>query len=107
MGVMREKLLFTVAIMAILAVPTKAAMTVEQSTDAEYLINQGFSQMAAEDVFIQKNRANGKSIEPLYEKSQNKFVKVCKRIYAYLDPSIDEPDRIHHDIKPSPSYSDL
>jgi hypothetical protein len=56
---------------------------------------------------MQKNRVNGKPIEPLYEKSQNKFIKACKRFYAYIDPGIDTPDRLHHDIKPSPSITDL
>ncbi len=107
MGVMRKKLLLTIALLAIIAIPARAEMTVEESTDAEYLLNQGYSQMTAEDVFMQKNRVTGKSIEPLYEKSQNKFVRACKKFYAYLDPSMDEPDRLHHDVKPSPSVSDL
>ena len=89
------------------AIPAMAAVTVEESTDVEYLLNSGYSQLTAEDVFMQKNRVGGKAIEPLYEKSQNKFVNVCKKIYAYIDPSIDEPDRLHHDIKPSPSFTDL
>ena len=88
-------------------IPAHASMTVEESTDAEYLINSGFSQLTAEDVFMQKNRVTGKPIEPLYEKSQNKFIKACKRFYAYIDPGIDTPDRLHHDIKQSPSITDL
>ena len=107
MGVMRRNLLFAMVLTALISVPVMAAMTVEESTDAEYLINGGYSQMAAEDVFMAKNRASGKAIEPLYEKSQNKFVRACKKFYGYIDPSIDEQDRIHHDIQPSPSYSDL
>ena len=54
-----------------------------------------------------KNRATGKPVEPLYEKSQNKFIKFCRSVYAYIDPSQDNPDRLHHDIKPSPAWSDL
>ena len=107
MGVMRRNLLLAMVLTALVSIPVMAAVTVEESTDAEYLINSGYSQMAAEDVFISKNRVNGKPVEPLYEKSQNKFVKACKKFYAYLDPSIDEPDRIHHDVSPSPSFSDL
>lgn len=102
-----RKLFFTIALLAFIAIPARAEITVEQSTDTEYLINSGFSQMFVEDVFMSKSRANGQPIEPLYEKSQNKFVKACRAFYAYLDPAIDEPDRLHHDVKPSPSYSDL
>jgi hypothetical protein len=61
----------------------------------------------AEDIFMQKTRATGKSIEPLYEKDQNVLVKTWKKIYAYIDPAQDLPDRIHHDIEVSPSFSDL
>lgn len=107
MGAMRRNLLFSLAVIAFLSGSAYAAVTTEQTTDPEFLINSGYSQLTAEDVFMQKNRANSKPIEPLYEKNQNKFIKACRQFYAYLDPSIDEVDRIHHDIKPSPSFSDL
>lgn len=104
---MKRNLLFAIVLCAFIAGPSMAAITLEESTDAEYLINAGYSQMTAEDVFMSKSRANGKPIEPLYEKSQNKFVQICRKFHAYIDPGLDEPDRLHHDIKPSPSYSDL
>ena len=104
---MRKILLLSIALMAFLAVPTMAAVTVEETTDAEYLINAGFSQTLAEDVFMQKNRVNGKSIEPLYDKSQNFVVKGWRKFFGYLDPGQDTYDRLHHDIKMSPSFSDL
>lgn len=108
MGVMRRNLLFLLAILALVVAPVRAQVTLEESTDAEYLINSGYSQAVAEDVFTQKNRVAGKPIEPLYEKKQqNKFVKVCKRFYAYLDPVAEPEDQIHHDIKRSPSWTDL
>ena len=49
----------------------------------------------------------GKPIEPLYEKSQNVLVRGWRKFYAYFDPSIEAPDRIHHDIKLAPSATDL
>lgn len=108
MGVMRRNLLFLLALIAFMTVPARAAVTVEESTDAEYLINSGYSQATAEDVFMQKNRLAGQPIEPLYEKNQNRFVKACRKLYSYIDPSIDNPDdRLHHDIHLSPSVSDL
>ncbi len=107
MGAMRKNLLFSLAIAAFLSGSAIAAVTPEQTTDPEYLINGGYSQLTAEDVFILKNRVNGKPIEPLYEKNQNKFVKLCRKFYAYIDPSMDEYDRIHHDIDPNPSILDL
>ena len=102
-----KKSLFLLVALSFILIPAKAAVTVEQTTDAETMINAGFSQSMAEDVFIQKNRIAGKPIEPLYEKSQNKFVKACKKIYAYLDPGVENYDHIHHDISRSPSMLDL
>lgn len=107
MGAMKRNLLFAIALMAFITVPVMAAVTVEESTDAEYLINSGYSQSMAEDVFMLKNRISGKPAEPLYEKSQNVFVKGWKKFYAYLDPAQDNEDRLHHDVKLSPSYTDL
>lgn len=104
---MKRNLLFAITIVAFSVLPTIASVTLEETTDAEYLMNSGYSQAVAEDVFMLKNRANGRPIEPLYDKSQNVFVRGLKKIYAYIDPSIEEPDRLHHDIKLSPSVSDL
>jgi len=107
MGVMKRNLFLSIALMAFLAVPAMAAMTVEESTDAEYLINAGFSESMAEDVFMLKNRSNGKPIEPLYEKNQSAIAKSWRKFCAYIDPARENYDRIHHDIKMSPSVSDL
>ena len=107
MGVMKRSLLFGIFVVALFTLPATASVTVEETTDAEYVINQGYSQAVAEDIFVAKNRANGKPVEPLYDKKQNKLVKFFKGIWAYADPSLDDPDRLHHDIKLSPSYSDL
>lgn len=106
MGVMRRNLLLVLALfMALSAV--YAEVTPAQETDPEYLINGGYSESAAEEVFLLKNRINGQPCEPLYNKNQNKFVRFCKSIYAYIDPAVDSEERLHHDIKMSPSYSDL
>ncbi len=107
MGVMKRSLILILGLTLFTVMPTMAAVTVEETTDAEYLMNSGYSQLTAEDVFVQKNRATGKPIETLYDTSSNKLVNLWKRFYAYLDPGIDSVDRVHHDIKPSPSFTDL
>ena len=104
---MKRKILLAIALFALLAIPTKATVTVEETTDAEYLINSGFSQTLAEDVFMQKNRVAGKPVEPLYENSNNVFVKGWKKFFSYLDPAQESYDKLHHDIKMAPSISDL
>ena len=107
MSAMRKELLFGIILSIGLVLPAIADVTVEEMTDAEYLINQGYSQEFAEDAFVLKNRSNGKPIEPLYEKSQNVLVKFWRNFQSYLDPAVEMPDRIHHDFSTSPRYSDL
>ena len=107
MGVMERKIILLSTLLAIAAVPALASVTPEQAVDAEYVMNQGYSQMMAEDLFIVKNRSTGKPIETLYEKDSNKLVRGWKAFWGYFDPAREEYDRIHHNIKPSPSFSDL
>lgn len=104
---MKRNLLLAIILSAFIVFPAKAAVTVGETTEPEYVINAGYSQQTAEDVFMMKNRVNGKPIEPLYSKKHNKVTNFYKKVWGYLDPSIDEADRLHHDISPSPSFSDL
>ena len=101
---MKRNLLTAIALMAFITGSAFADVTIEQTTDAEYLINAGYSQVMAEDVFIQKNRALGNPVEPLYEKNTT---SVWKKFFTYLDPAQENLDRLHHDIQLSPSASDL
>ena len=107
MGVMRRNLLLVLALFSILAVPAIADITPEEATSPEYMINYGYSEAAAEEVLIQKNRIQGNPCEPLYEKNHNKVVKFLKDCYSYLDPAQDSEERYHHDIQMSPHYTDL
>ena len=104
---MKRNLLFVILMATLIIMPARAAVTVEETTDAEYLINAGYSQVMAEDIFMQKNRVNGKPIEPLYETSDSAIVRGWKKFFSYLDPTQESVDRIHHDIKLHPSTSDL
>ena len=104
---MKRTLFLAIILSAFVTIPAMATMSVEQSTDAEYLINSGYSQATAEDVFMEKNRASGKPVEPLYTKKTDGITKVYKWIWSYFDPAIDRADRLHHDIQQSPSFADL
>lgn len=107
MGVMKRNLLLITAICLAFSLRASASITPEQASDPEYLINSGFSEMAAEEVEVMKNRTAGKPVEPLYDKSHNKFVRFWRNIYGYIDPAVDTDERLHHDIHPSPSWRDL
>ena len=105
---MKKFIILSILVLSVISVASvKAAVTVEQVTDPEFVVNQGFSKLAAEDMFTAKNRATGKPIENLYQKNNNIFVKGWRTFWGYVDPARDEADRIHHDIKPSPSFTDL
>jgi hypothetical protein len=108
MDVMRKFLLFLFVFSLLASTSVKATMTNDESTDAEYLINSGYSQTMAEDIFMLKNRMSGQSIEPLYEKNESPLVRGWRKFYSAIDPSVsNDDDRLHHDIKMSPSITDL
>ena len=107
MGIMRRNLLLILALFLMLNVRANAAITVEEATDPEYMVNYGHSEAFAEEVVIAKNRALGKPVEPLYERKHNKFVRFWRNMYGYIDPASDTDERLHHDVQMSPSYRDL
>lgn len=107
MGVMRRNLFLVLALFTALCIGARADITPAEQTSPEYLINNGYSEATAEQVMIQKQRVNGDSIEPLYERKHNKFVRFWQNFYSYLDPAIDNQERYHHDIHQSPSVRDL
>ena len=104
---MRRNLLLVLALFTALCVQANAEVTPQQVSDPEYMINGGYSEVAAEEVLILKNRLEGKPCEPLYEKNNNKFVRFFKNCYSYIDPAQDSEERYHHDVHMSPSWHDL
>ena len=104
---MKRNLLSTLALFAFVAVQANAATTVEQLTEPDFVINNGYSEAMAEEVMIVKNRTAGKPAEPLYERKHGAFVRFCRNVYGYLDPAQDTDERIHHDVHMSPNAKDL
>ena len=109
MDIMKRRFILLSLVSMMAVVPAMASIGADQFSDPEFMVNQGYSQQVAEDAFVQKNRATGQPIEPLYNSSRNRniFVKGWKAFWGYLDPARDEADRIHHDISPTPSFRDL
>ena len=107
MGAMKKNLLLALALFTFTCIQSNAAMTVEQMTEPDYIINNGYSEATAEEVMLIKNRVNGKPAETASLKHRNKFVRFCRNVYGYLDPAQDTDERIHHDIHQSPNYKDL
>ena len=107
MEIMKRNFLFALLVLAFAAIPAHAGFTVEETTEADHLINSGYSKQTAEDVYMQKDRVAGKPVEPLYPKRHSGITKAYKWLWGYFDGSIDNADRLHHDIQPSPWFSDL
>ena len=107
MGIMKRVLISILALCAFTVVQANAATTSEQLTEPDFIINNGYSEAMAEEVMIVKNRTAGKPAEPLYEKKHGRFVRFCRNVYGYLDPSQDTDERIHHNIHMSPNAKDL
>ena len=107
MDVMKKNLLIVLASIALASIQVKAAVTVEQLTEPDYIINNGYSEAVAEEVLLIKNRVNGKPAESLYN-NHNKFVRFCRNVWGnFIDPAQDNDERIHHDIHMSQSPRDL
>lgn len=107
MDIMKRRFILLSLVSAFAVVPAMASINAEQFSEPEFLMNQGYSQQAAEDVFMEKNRVTGQPVEPLYNKNRNIFVKGWKSFWGYLDPAREDADRIHHNIDPTPSFRDL
>lgn len=105
MGIMKRILFLT--LFAFVAVQVNAATTVEQLTEPDFVINNGYSEAMAEEVAISKSRVHGKPSEPLYEKKHGRFIRFCRNVYGYLDPAQDTDERLHHNIHMSPNARDL
>ena len=50
---MKKSLLYLAILSVLVTIPANSAVTVEEMTDAEYLINSGYSQLTTEDIFMQ------------------------------------------------------
>lgn len=107
MGVMRKNLFLAIALFSALCISVRAEVTPAQLTDPEFVINNGYSEITAEEIMISKQRAAGESVEPLYEKKHNKFVRFFQNCYSYIDPAVDGSSFYHHDIQHAPSAKDL
>ena len=103
---MKRNLLLVIALFALACIQANAAVTVEQLTEPDYVINNGYSEATAEEILLIKNRVSGKPAEPIYERGHSKFARFWRNVYGYIDPASDTDERIHHDIHMSPSVKD-
>ena len=106
MGIMKRNLLLVLALFSFACIQANSAVSVNQLTEPDYVINNGYSEATAEELLLIKNRVNGKPAEPIYDRGHNKFVRFWRNVYGIIDPAQDTDERIHHDIHMSPSAKD-
>lgn len=106
---MKKRFLIT-GLLILFALPSFAELTVEDTVNPEYLKNRGYSQATIN--ITQKVRAQSNG-EPLAEPVENPIyknpaVKFVRRVFMYIDPSIDDHTFMNdHDINTSTRFDDL
>jgi hypothetical protein len=105
-----KKLLLLVVFAGVIQTQGFASVSVDQTTDATYVKNLGFSTQTAEMVNVSKARANGQEYYTADEeefKNEGKFLKFWRKLYVYTDPAAEDYSFYHHDTTTTPKYTDL
>lgn len=105
-----KKSLLILMLTAFISIPAFAELTVDDTSSAEYLKNNGYSSALATTVNKSKAQANGEPLtEPIEKEEYNQpFVKFVRKVFMYIDPSLDDHSFMNdHDIHTSPSINDL
>ncbi len=87
-----KKYLLILCLTTMITLPAYAEFTVEDSVDADYLKNYGYSNATIHAVQKTVAKHNG---EPLSEEVEKEYynqpvVKYVRRFFMYLDPSLDD-----------------
>lgn len=105
-----KKRFLIIGLLILFALPSFAELTVEDTTNAEYMKNNGYSQATINATQKVVAQSNG---EPLAEPVENKLytnpaVKFVRRVFMYIDPSLDDHSFVNdHEIHTSPRFDDL
>ena len=107
---MKSKLLILALLVAVMEHPANAAITVEETTNAQYLRNNGYSALTTDIVNVSKSRATGKEYytnDEIRFKNMNPVSRFFWRAYQYTDPAAEDYSFFHHDTKYYPVPTDL
>lgn len=107
---MKTKLMLIAVLFAALQLQSGAAVTIDQTTSKDFLINSGYSEALSESVNLGKAWATGQEYytdaEKNYKNSSG-FARFWKKTYQYFDPAAEDFSFFHHNISPTPSVDDL
>ena len=107
MGAMKK--IFLLSMISILSTGlANAAVTVDEMLDPSYVMNNGYSVTTASDIIIQQSRSAGVPAPDIEEKAyyNNPVIKAVRNTFIYLDPSLEDNDRFHSDIRLVPTIYD-
>jgi len=104
------KILLFASVLMLIPLNANSAVTVDQSTSRDYVMNQGFSEETYETITVEKNRGVGKEYYTAREKRDRelpKIVRFFRKFYSYTDPGAEDFSFYHHNLETTPSYTDL
>ena len=104
------KVLLLTSMMMLIPLWANSAITVDQSTSKEFVMNQGFSEDTYEIITVEKNRGVGKEYYTAAERRDrelNPVLRFFRKLYSYTDPGAQDFSFYHHNNNPVPVYSDL
>lgn len=105
---MDRKILIT-AIALLMTAPAFAELTVDDASSPAYLKNHGYSDTVIWATQKTKYDVNGeKWVQPDEEEKYNPFIRVCRKVFMYFDPALDNKTFFNnHNINSTTRYDDL
>ena len=102
---MKKRFLIT-SLLILFALPSFAELTVEDTVSPDYMQNNGYSQATIDATRKFVAQSNGEALEE-QEEYKNPAVKFVRRLFMYIDPSLDDHTFMNHDVNTSPRFDDL
>ena len=106
---MKKRFLFSILI-ALIAIPAYAELTVKDAISPDYLNNHGYSPATIHAINKNVASANGEPLEEPVEKQyyKNPCVNFVRRVFMYLDPALDSHTFSNdYKINPTVRFDDL
>lgn len=107
---MKTRLLLIAALAIIVQLQSSAAISVDQTTNPQYLKNTGYSDALSSDVSVVKARGLGQEYytqDEVTYKNMTPVAKFLRKFYVYTDPAAEDYSFTHHDTTTVPKYTDF
>lgn len=106
-----KKVLSLVCLYLLVALPSFAVISTEDTTSEQYLTNHGYSQEVVRLIDLQNAQTNGTA--PKYKRKQpdwytsNKGVNFIRKTFMYFDCGLDDEKFFQHDMYYTQRVDDL